>query len=86
MHRNLRMATSHAARKERSSRTGWCVANQQWATELLIVGLMQYRTSAGLTMYRHTKSIPAETGRKMHKKLNMTLSQIFLIEVGCAKV
>ena len=34
----------------------------------------------------HTKSIPAETGRKMHKKLNINLSQIFIIEVGWAKV
>ena len=35
---------------------------------------------------RHTKSIPAETGRKTHKKLNINFSQIFPIEVGCAKV
>ena len=64
MHRDLRMATSHAATKERSSRTVRCVADQQWTTELLIIGIMQYRTSAGLTIYRHTKSIPADTGRE----------------------
>ena len=68
--------------KEGSNRTVQCVADQQWTTELVIISLMQYRTSAGLTIYRHTKSIPAETGREMHKKLNINLSQIFIIEVG----
>ena len=35
---------------------------------------------------RHAKSIPAETGIKTHKELNINISQIFPIEVGCAKV
>ena len=69
MHRDLRMATSHAAAKERSSRTGWCVENQQWATELLIIGIMQYRTSAGQTIYRLTKSIPADKGKENTREI-----------------
>ena len=80
------MATSHAAAKERSSHTVRCVASQQWTTELLIIALMQYRTSAGLTIYRRTKSIPADTGRKTVKILSINLTQIFPIEVGCEKV
>ena len=86
MHQDLRMATSHAATKERSSRTVWCVASQQWTTELLIIALMQYRTYAGQAMGIQNQYLPRRTGRKTHKKLNMNLSQIFPIEVGCEKV
>ena len=57
MHRDLRMATSQAVTKERSSRTVRGVASQQWTTELLIIGIMQYRTSAGLTIIQ-TQYLP----------------------------
>ena len=71
--------------KEGSSRTMRCVGNQQWTPELQIIGLMQYRTSAGLTIDMKNQYLPRRE-EKTHKELNINISQIFPIEVGCAKV
>ena len=63
MHRVLRMATSHAATKEGSSRTCSAVRRESaidnrtsnWSN-----AIQKVRRSND----RHTKSIPADTGRK----------------------